>query len=186
MVGSDFRRNNLSLNLKNKASDKVDLSFTMRYANTEIGGAGANEQKEVSSTDSRLKHVVGYAPIDLVGLTTDDTDEAISSYLVNPLVAIADNQRKQIRNNFNMLGSFSWKIVNDLVFKSDFGLDVYDNLDYRFYGRTTYYVSNIPAAINQGKPSLVMSDEKNTRFRNANTFNLLGLIPRSSASTLFL
>lgn len=171
MVGSDFRRNNLSLNLKNKASEKVDLSFTMRYSNTVIGGSGANEQKEVSSTDSRLKHVVGYSPIDLPGLTTDDTDEAISSYLVNPFVAIADNDRKQIRNNFNMLGSFSWKIINNLQFKSDFGLDVYDNLDYRFYGRSTYYVNNVPAATNQGKPALIMSDEKNKRFRNANTFN---------------
>jgi len=171
MVGSDFRRNNLSLNLKNKASDKVDLSFTMRYSNTVIGGSGANEQKEVSSADSRLKHVVGYAPIDLPGLTTDDTDEAVSSYLVNPFIAIADNDRKQIRNNFNMLGSFSWKIINNLQFKSDFGLDVYNNLDYRFYGRSTYYVNNIPAAANQGKPSMVMSDEKNKRFRNANTLN---------------
>jgi TonB-linked SusC/RagA family outer membrane protein len=171
MYGSDFRRNNLSLNLKNKTSDKVDLSFTLRYSNTKIGGSGANEQKEVSSTDSRLKHVVGYSPIDLPGLTTDDTDEAVSSYLVNPYVAIADNDRDQIRNNFNMLGSFSWKIINNLVFKSDFGLDYYDNLDYRFYGRSTYYVNNIPASTNQGKPALVMSDEKNNRFRNANTFN---------------
>lgn len=171
MLGSDFRRNNLSLNLKNKASDKVDISLTMRYSNTQIGGSGANEQKEVSSADSRLKHVVGYSPIELQGLTTDDTDEAVGSYLVNPYVAIADTDRSQIRNNFNMLGSVSWKIINNLQFKSDFGLDVYNNLDYRFYGRSTYYVNNIPAAVNQGKPSLVMNDEKNTRFRNANTLN---------------
>lgn len=171
MVGSDFRRNNLSLNLKNKASDKVDLTFTMRYANTVINGSGANEQKEVSSADSRLKHVVGYAPIEIPGYTTDDTDEAVGTYLVNPFVAIADSDRKQIRNNFNMLGSFSWKIINNLQFKSDLGLDVYDNLDYRFYGRSTYYVKNVPGALFQGRPSLVMSDEKNTRFRNANTFN---------------
>jgi len=171
MLGSNFKRNNLSLNLKNKASDKVDLSFTMRYSNTQVGGSGANEQKEISSTDSRLKHVIGYSPIPLPGLTTDDTDEANSSYLINPLVSIADNDRKQNRTNFNMLGSFSWKIINNLQFKSDFGMDIYDNLDYRFYGRSTYYVNNIPAAVNQGKPSLVMSDEKNFRFRNANTLN---------------
>ena len=171
MYGSDFRRNNLSLNLKNKASEKIDLSFTLRYSNTKIGGSGANEQKEVSSADSRLKHVVGYSPIDLAGLTTDDTDEAVSSYLVNPYVAIADNDRDQIRNNFNMLGSFSWKIIKNLSFKTDFGLDYYDNLDYRFYGRSTYYINNIPASTNQGKPALIMSDEKNKRFRNANTLN---------------
>jgi TonB-linked SusC/RagA family outer membrane protein len=171
MLGSNFRRNNLSLNLKSKASDKVDLSFTLRYSNTQIGGAGANEQKEVSSTDSRLKHVVGYSPIDLPGLTTDDTDDAVASYLVNPYVSVTDNDRTQIRNNYNMLGSFSWKIIDNLVFKSDFGLDIYDNLDYRYYGRSTYYINNIPAATNQGKPALVFSDEKNKRFRNANTLN---------------
>ena len=165
MYGSDFRRNNLSLNLKNKASEKIDLSFTLRYSNTKIGGSGANEQKEVSSADSRLKHVVGYSPIDLAGLTTDDTDEAVSSYLVNPYVAIADNDRDQIRNNFNMLGSFSWKIIKNLSFKTDFGLDYYDNLDYRFYGRSTYYINNIPASTNQGKPALIMSDEKCQYFK---------------------
>ena len=107
MVGSNFVRNNLSLSLKNKASKKVDLTFTMRYSDTKIDGAGANEQKEVSSADARLRHSVGYAPIPLDGLTTDDTDEAVAGYLVNPFVAVADNGRKQLRKNFNMLTSFS-------------------------------------------------------------------------------
>ena len=51
----------------------------------------------------------------LPGLTTDNTDEALSSYLVNPFVAVADNQRKQLRKNFNMLGSFSWEIIDNLT-----------------------------------------------------------------------
>lgn len=138
MIGSDFKRNNLSFSLKNKASEKVDLSFTMRYSDTRIDGGGVNEQKEVSSADARLRHSVGYSPIPLPGLTTDNTDEALSSYLVNPFVAVADNDRTQLRKNYNMLGGFSWKIINDLQFKSDLGLDNYNYLDYRFYGRFTY------------------------------------------------
>lgn len=55
MMGSDYNRNNLSLALNSKASDKIDLSFTMRYSDTEINGGGMNEQNEVSSADSRLK-----------------------------------------------------------------------------------------------------------------------------------
>lgn len=171
MLGSDFKRNNLSLALKSKASDKVDLTFTMRYSDTEINGGGANEQNEFSSNDSRLKHVVGYSPIPMPGLTTDNTDEALSSYLVNPFVATADNNRQQLRKNFNMLGSFSWKLTDKLVFKTDLGLDNYNYLDYRFYGRTTYYVANKPAATLQGMPAMIMSDRKDTRFRNANTLN---------------
>jgi TonB-linked SusC/RagA family outer membrane protein len=171
MVGSDFKRNNLSFALKNKASEKVDLSLTFRYSDTEINGGGANEQNEISSADARLRHSVGYSPIPLPGLTTDNTDEAISSYLVNPFVAVDDNQRKQLRKNFNVLGSFSWEIIDNLKFKTDLGMDNYNNLDYRFYGRSTYYANNRPAAENQGKPSLVFSDGKRERFRNANTLN---------------
>ena len=142
MIGSDFKRDNLSFAMKNKASEKIDLSFTFRYSDTEINGGGANEQNEVSSADARLRHSVGYSPIPLPGLTTDDTDEALSSYLVNPFVAVDDNQRQQLRKNFNVLGSLSWKIIDNLQFRTDLGLDNYNNLDYRFYGRSTYYARN--------------------------------------------
>jgi len=171
MLGSDFLRNNLSLSLKNKASKKVDLSFTLRYSDTKIDGGGANEQKEVSSADSRLRHVVGYSPIPIPALTTDDTDEAISGYLTNPFVSVADNNRLQLRKNFNMQASFGWKIIDNLQFKSDIGLDNYNYLDYRFYGRSTYYANNVPAAENQRLSSLVISDRKELRVRNSNTIN---------------
>ena len=171
MIGSDFLRNNLSLSLKSKASKKVDLSFTLRYSDTKINGGGANEQKEVSSADSRLRHVVGYSPIPIPALTTDDTDEAISGYLTNPFVSVDDNNRRQLRKNFNMQTSFGWKIIDNLQFKSDIGLDNYNYLDYRFYGRSTYYASNVPAAENQRLSSLVISDRKEIRVRNSNTLN---------------
>jgi TonB-linked SusC/RagA family outer membrane protein len=180
MVGSNFRRNNLSLSLKSKASDKVDLSFTMRYSDTEINGGGANEQNEVSSSDARLRHSVGYSPIPIAGLTTTDTDEAISSYLVNPFVAVDDNQRLQLRKNFNMVGSFSWKILDGLQYKMDLGLDNRNDLDYRYYGRSTYYARDRTGGVHDSEgnftsfsqlPSLVSSDEKRVGFRNANTLN---------------
>ncbi len=171
MKGSDFKRNNLSLSVKNKTSDKVDLSFTVRYSDTEVNGGGANEQNEISSADARLRHSVGYSPIPLPGLTTDDTDEALSSYLVNPFVAVVDNQRQKYKRNLNMLGSFSWEIIENLKFKTDLGFDNYNYLDYRFYGSSTYYSNNKPLAENQGLPSLVLSDQKRDRFRNANTIN---------------
>ncbi len=171
MIGSSFKRNNFSLNLRNKASEKVDLSFTMRYAETQITGSGANDPHEVSSSDARLRHSVGYAPIPLPGVTTDNTDEAISSYLVNPFVAVADNDRLQKRKNYNMLGSFSWNTFNNFVFKSDFGLDNYNYYDNRFYGRSTYYANNIPAAENQKLASIVVGNRSDVKFRNANTIN---------------
>ncbi|KJD31112.1 collagen-binding protein [Tamlana nanhaiensis] len=171
MVGSNFKRNNFSVGLKSKVNDKVDLSFTLRYSETEVNGGGANEQNEVSSADARLRHSVGYSPIPIAGLTTANTDEALSSYLVNPFVAVDDNQRKRLRKNFNMVGSFSWKIFKNLQYKMDLGLDNRNDLDYRFYGRSTYYSGNVPSGDNQGAPALVNKDEKRVRFRTANTLN---------------
>ncbi|AUS04336.1 SusC/RagA family TonB-linked outer membrane protein [Pseudotamlana carrageenivorans] len=169
MVGSNFKRNNLSFALKNKASDKVDLSMTFRYSDTEINGGGANEQNEVSSADSRLKHSVSYSPIPISGLSTDETDPDITNQLVNPFIAVHDNQRLQLRKNFNLLGSFSWKMTEDLTFKTDLGLDNYNDQDYRFYGKTTYYVTDKTDFPNQ--PAIEFYDRKRNRFRNANTFN---------------
>lgn len=171
MIGSNFKRDNLSLNLKSKLSDKVDVSFTMRHSRTKITGGGANDQKEFSAQDSRLRHVIGYAPVPIDALTTDDTDEAVAGYLVNPFVSLADNDRKQDRRNYNMLGALNWKITKGLQFKSDFGLDYYRYQDYRFYGRSTYYVSNIPAVQYQGMPAMIFSSRDDSRFRNANTIN---------------
>lgn len=138
MASSDYKRDNLALRLKSKPSDKISLSLTMRYSNTEINGGGANEQNEKSSADSRMKHFIGYAPFDIPGITSDDTDEDVASNLVNPYITIADNDRKQFRKNYNMLGGITWNITNNLQLTSDFGLDFYKFSDYRFYGRTTY------------------------------------------------
>lgn len=171
MLGSNFRRDNLSVSLKSKASDRIDLTFTLRYANTEVNGGGANEQNEASSADARLRHSIGYSPIPLPGLTTDDTDEALQSYLVDPFLAVDDNQRRKTRKNFNMVGSFSWRMIDNLKYRMDVGLDNRVDTDNRFYGRSTYYANNRPSADNQGLPALVTNDRTQVRFRNANTLN---------------
>lgn len=171
MMGSQFARNNLSMNLKSKAGEKVDLAFTMRYSKTKINGSGANEQKEVSATDSRLRNSVQYSPILDVYTSSLNIDDNPDGNLVHPFLSVSDNDKTQIRNNFNLLGSFSWKVAKNLQLKSDVGLDNYFNQDYRFYGLSTYYSQSTPQAIYQNMPALLMTDQKNVRFRNANTLN---------------
>lgn len=170
MVGSDYLRNNITLKLNNKPNDKIDIGFSIRYSDTEINGGGANEQNEVSSADSRLKHAVAYSPIPIPGLSVpDDTDEVISSDLVNPLVATDDNQQVKTRMNLNVGASIGWKILDNLQVRSDFGLDNYRTGDNRFYGKTTYYVRNAPALENQNLPAARLRDRTEVRLRNTNT-----------------
>jgi TonB-dependent starch-binding outer membrane protein SusC len=171
MVGSGFKRNNLTLKFNSKPVSKVELAFSLRYSKTKVEGAGANEQNEVSASDSRLKHSVTYAPIPLPGLTTDDTNEDIASYLINPLVANDDNDRRQQRTNYNMAGSFGWEPIGNLRVKTEFGLDNLGYNDDRFYGLSTYYVNNAPASENQGRPAVILTGREQVRFRNTNTIN---------------
>ncbi len=171
MVGSNFKRQNLSLALKSKASDRVNLTFNARYSDTEINGGGANEQNEVSSADSRLKHSIRYSPIPLVSFDPTNTEETFFSDLVNPFVAVDDNQRRQSRKNLNLSGSFEWEVIDNLKFQTSLTLNNRNDLDYRFYGKSTYFSSNRPAVENQGLPSLVIRDRKREDFRNANTIN---------------
>ncbi len=171
MVGSDYKRDNITLKLNNKPNDRVELAFSLRYSNTRINGGGANEQNEVSSADSRLKHSVTYSPIPISGLTSDDTNEDVASYFINPLIATADNDRRQERRNYNMGGSFTWEIIDNLKFRTDMGLDNYDYTANRFYGLSTYYVSNVPSSGNQDHPAVVMGDINETRLRNTNTLS---------------
>ncbi|MFN3941990.1 MAG: SusC/RagA family TonB-linked outer membrane protein [Flavobacterium sp.] len=166
MIGSAFVRDNISLNLKSKPNDKVELSMTFRYSDTKITGGGANEQREFSSSqDARLRHVIGYTPFYVPGLTEDDPDEEVAGFLINPFLATADNDRLVNRRNFNMLASMKWKIIDNMRLTSDIGLDYYNILNKRFYGRSTFYVRNVPAANLQGKPALFTEDRNEQRFR---------------------
>jgi len=169
MVGSDFLRDNVTMKLDNKPNDKMDISFSMRYSQTKTNGGGTNEQNEISSADSRLKNAIGYPPIPVDGLTTDDTNEQTAGDLVNPLMAAADNDRYQLRKNFNIAGSFTWRIIENLEWRTDIGLDNMSLIDDRFYGLTTYFVKNRPAGAYQNMPAVVLRDKKDVRLRNTNT-----------------
>jgi TonB-linked SusC/RagA family outer membrane protein len=171
MIGSDFKRDNITVKMNSQPNDKIDLGFSLRYSTTKIEGGGVNEQNERSSSDSRLKHSVSYTPLPIPGLVSDadDTNEQLAGDLTNPIRATYDNDRYQERNNYNLGGTFGWKITNNLKLKVEGGLDTYDQLDYRFYGTTTYYVKNTGVGTNL--PAVIMADGKNQRLRNTNTLS---------------
>lgn len=170
MQMSSFKRDNLSLKLTNKPNKKITLDFSMRYANTQIEGGGANEQNEVSSADSRLKFAMIYPPFPVAGLTdSGDTDQDFNLY--NPLVALADNDRFQKRITYNLSGSVAWEVIKNMRLKAEIGLDDYRNSDDRFYGQTTYYVKNRPSGENQGLPAIIFTKTNRETIRNTNTLS---------------
>lgn len=184
---SSFSRNNLSLFLNNKPNERVTLDFSVRYANTEIMGGGANEQQEFSSADSRLRFAMIYPPFPVSGLTDEgETDQNFNLY--HPVVALSDNDRLQRRINYNLNGSLTWEVMNNMRLKTELGFEDFNYLNDRFYGKTTYYARNVPSGANQGMPAVIFEKTARQTFRNTNTlaYNLKDLLPRSHSLNLLL
>lgn len=173
MQMSSFKRDNLSFKYNTKATAKVTLDFSARYSNTAIYGGGANEQKEVSSADSRLRHAIIYTPFPIKDLTADSgsSDDTEVGNLYNPLVNISDNDQQQKRKTFNMAGAVTWEIIRGLKAKAEVGYDEYSNKNNRYYGLTTYYIKNVPASINQNHPAIILTNTDRSTIRSTNTLN---------------
>ncbi|MDO4162950.1 MAG: TonB-dependent receptor [Bacteroides sp.] len=165
MLNSSFKRDNLSLKMNHKVNNKVSLDFSIRYANTSVNGAGANESKtEVSSADSRMKNVMIYPMFNFADLSEGyDPD----FQLTNPVTSVYDTDRQQKRQTFNMNGSFSWEIFKNFKFKTEFGLDWYYNTDKKYYGTSTYNSRENGNSL----PMAYFSDTQRKTFRNTNTIN---------------
>ena len=169
MVGSDFKRDNLSLKLNTKPTKRTTLDFQARWAKTTINGGGANEAAGSYDTDRRLRYAVLYTPLPMKGI--DGTDELEGSSFYDPITTAYDNDQKKQRRNLNLAGSFGWEVYKNLKLKTEFGYDTYDEYNQRFWGLSAYYIKNVPTGDNQGKPAIRNVTTTRNRFRNTNTIN---------------
>lgn len=172
MEGSDYKRNSMSLKLNNKPTDRIALDFSVRYTDTQINGGGANDAGSTLDTDKRLKYSVIYTPIPLKNLdaTAGSNDDDLGN-LYNPLVSITDNAREKTQKRLNLAGSASWEIIDNLLLRSEAGLDHQDDGDQRYWGLTTYYIKNYPSVDNQGKPAIRLVNRERQTLRNTNTLS---------------
>jgi len=170
MLGSEYKRDNISFKLDHNPNDRVGLSFNLRYSDTRIYGAGTTDQAGGTPTDSRVKQTMIFGPIPFTAMG-EYADEEVSSSMVNPLDNVRDNDRQQFRKRYNLGASFSWEIIDNLEFRTEAGLDYNINSNDRFYGITTYYVKNTPSATYQNMPALESSESKSVGLRSTNTLN---------------
>ena len=188
-VGSDFRRHNFSLKLNTKPFKNTTLDLQARYNDTNVLGAGSNEAAGVYDTDRRLKYSVIYTPIPLANLNSSAgaADDDLGN-LYNPLESQRDNDQKKHRKNLNVAAAFGWEIFKNFKAKAEIGYDDYNNYGQRFWGPTSYYVKNVPAAEYQNMPATRSINTTRNRIRSTNTINydFKGIFGKSSAHKLNL
>ncbi|WP_324672115.1 TonB-dependent receptor [Hymenobacter sp. GOD-10R] len=137
-LGSDYTRNLVNLRLDNKVSDKFSFGLNVRFNDQVQNGLGTSST--LSNTTSRLRNAVIYLPlaVDLPGaLDPNVFDEAFSTTasLINPVVAIQNDYRRDKRRNLNLGGNIAFSFTKDLVFRSTVGFDLTNSMVETFAGR---------------------------------------------------
>jgi TonB-linked SusC/RagA family outer membrane protein len=182
MQQSSFKRDNLSLKLNNKITDRLTLDLSARLSNTGITGGGANDTKSTYDSDRRLKYSVIYTPIPISNLDeTAGSDDDDLGNLYNPLESIDDNAREQNRKNWNLGSALTWEAIKNLKLRAEVGLDDKTYKDKRFWGLTTYYIKNVPASANQNKPAIQLLNRTGNALRSSNTisYNFKEILPKA-------
>ena len=175
MYGSDYDRNNLSFKSKFKPLKGLTISFTARYTNTVVLGAGTNTAQDAGSkTESRVRNAIAYSPIELFAKDNvaglDDYESFGSLY--DPITTIDHNYRKKTENKYNLQGYISYKFAKWFTFKTDLGYEGRTQSQDRYYGPTTYYSragDGFTYAGGAGYGHVIATEQKNTRFKNTNT-----------------
>lgn len=126
MYGSDYDRNNLSFKSKFKPLKDLTISFTARYSNTVVLGAGTNTAQDAGSkTESRVRNAIAYSPIELFAkdkVSGLDDYESFGS-LYDPITTIKHNYRKKKDDKYTLQGYISYKFLKMFTIKAELGYE---------------------------------------------------------------
>ena len=70
----NYSRDNFSFKLDHNPNKKVELSFSLRYSDTKIYGAGATDQGNATPSDARVKQSMIYVPIPFTSIGEFDDE----------------------------------------------------------------------------------------------------------------
>ncbi|MDQ0636847.1 TonB-linked SusC/RagA family outer membrane protein [Pedobacter sp. W3I1] len=129
VIGTDFSRGSIKVNLDHKATDRLDFSTSMNLStitqNTTSGaGAFANISRtaQLQSPNNAIYNPDGSYNTNLPG--------AYDSYNVLQIASI--NLQKATTNQFTGSGFAKYKIFNDLNFRSSYGVDYLEIVENTF------------------------------------------------------
>lgn len=170
MLNSDYKRDNVNFKVTTALNDNISFDFNVKLSNETINGPSVSSGQ---GSNTLLRNSVKYAPTrGLRGFDSSLNDEddqsgaEAASLLLNPIQSIVNEYKKQEKFNNTYIGSFNWKILKNLKFKSDFS--------YSFIRQKTDNVwlnGTGVSKTNGGQPVGKITELRGHTFRNTNTLN---------------
>ena len=169
-LGSDYARNLANFRFDNTVSDKFRFGINVRYNDQTSNGQGVTSNNSNSAV--RLRNVNQYLPLALTlpgALDPGVFDPTFysASNLVNPVIAIENDYRRDKLRNLNLGGNVSFNITKDLVFRSTVGFDAVELRQESFSGRYSPAIL-APSGPYQNLPFAGINTSRQTTVNNSN------------------
>ncbi|NCU02532.1 MAG: TonB-dependent receptor [Chitinophagaceae bacterium] len=160
--GSGYMRNYLNF--------KMRFDYATRFVHTRIDGAGSSGSSSFRIGDAiTTRPVNGIADmIELDPTGTDDDYEQFLKSLINPQRLIAQDYRKRTNYTLNMNIAGTWKIIESLSYRSEFGLDFGFGDNRRYWGPLTGESRNVGGNLPLGE--ITNSNSRSLRWTNTLNF----------------
>jgi TonB-linked SusC/RagA family outer membrane protein len=167
--GSGYMRNYLNFKLNHEVSKALRFDYATRFVHTKIDGAGSSGSSSFRIGDAiTTRPVNGIADvIELDPTGTDDDYEQFLKSLINPQELIAQDYRKRTNYTLNMNIAGTWKIIESLSYRSEFGLDLGVGDSRRYWGPLTGESRNVGGNLPLGE----ITNSNSRSFRWTNTLN---------------
>lgn len=128
LFGNDFQRISGRFNLDHEASERVKIGVNMSVARTVANRVAVDNQ---FFTPMQIVALSPITPLrNAAGITND---RPVTTYY-NPLIELEAS--RYVSTTYRNIGSayLNYKLTNNLVFKTEFGLDIQNQNDDEFYG----------------------------------------------------
>lgn len=173
--GSDYSRNLINFRFDTKATDKLRVGLNMRFNDQTVNGAGTSTSG--SSVTSRLRNTVQYQPLSvprasgaIIDPGTFDDDFFTTSSLVNPLITIDSEYRRDKRRTFNVGGNAALELTKGLFFRSTAGFDITSADLGTFNGRFSPTIRQAAGGY-QNLPFATITTGNQITFNNSNVLD---------------
>lgn len=169
LVNSGYARTYMNFKLNHDISPKLRFELGSRFTNTVIDGAGTSGGSQLRISDGiTTRPVNGIADQIVIDPTGPDDDyEQFLKSLINPVELAAQDYRKSTNRLFNTNVAGSWSIMKNLIFRSEFGVNM------AFYNAKRYYGPLTGESRNNGGnlPVGEINNSSTNNYRFTNTLN---------------